>query len=360
MGCPTHVICPDSASYQEMGRTTYAAMAGGERSDLTWQLRKGDGSLFWGRMIGRALDPASPDEGSVWMLEDITDQKNAEQERLSLEVQLRHAQKLEAIGQLAAGIAHEINTPTQYIGDNTKFLAEAFQDVFRVMDAQDGAMEGTLAGAPMPENLRAIREEADLPFLRAEIPKAIEQSLEGIARVTKIVRAMKDFSHPGSEEPVEVDLNRSIESTITVCRNEWKYVADLVLDLDPALGTVLCFPNEMNQAVLNLVVNAAHAIAETLPAGTDAKGTLTVSTARSATMAEIRVRDTGSGIPEHVRSRIFDPFFTTKAVGKGTGQGLAIVHTVVVERHKGAVAFETELGKGSVFILRIPLAGPAQ
>jgi len=156
-----------------------------------------------------------------------------------------------------------------------------------------------------------------------------------------------------------MDLNRAIESTVTVCRSEWKYVADLVLDLDPALGAVSCFPNEMNQAVLNLVINAAHAIADSLGAETDAKGTITVSTARVGAMAEIRVRDTGTGIPEHVRPRIFDPFFTTKVVGKGTGQGLAIVHTVVVERHKGSVSFETELGQGSVFILRIPIAGPA-
>ena len=353
-GASTRIVYPDDASYHEMGRTIYPAMEHGERSDVTWQLRKGDGALFWCRMIGRPLDPANPDEGSVWMLEDITTQIDREQERLSLEVQLRHAQKLEAIGQLAAGIAHEINTPTQYIGDNTKFLAEAFTDVFRVMDAQDAAHP-----EPVSEALGRIREEADLPFLRNEIPKAIEQSLEGIARVTKIVRAMKDFSHPGSEQPVEMDLNRAIESTVTVCRSEWKYVADLVLDLDPALGAVSCFPNEMNQAVLNLVINAAHAIADSLGAETDAKGTITVSTARVGAMAEIRVRDTGTGIPEHVRPRIFDPFFTTKVVGKGTGQGLAIVHTVVVERHKGSVSFETELGQGSVFILRIPIAGPA-
>ena len=352
LGAPTRVVYPDEASFQEMGRTTYPAMSRGEKTDTTWQLVRGDGSLFWCRMIGRPLDLNRPDDGSVWMLEDITDRINAEQERLSLEVQLRQAQKLEAIGQLAAGIAHEINTPIQYIGDNTKFLAEAFTDVFKVVSALEA-----LPGAEAPA-LARIREEADLPFVREEMPRAIEQSLEGIARVTRIVRAMKDFSHPGTEHPVDVDLNRSIESTITVSRNEWKYVADLVLDLDPALPPVLCFPNEMNQAVLNLVVNAAHAIADAGGGQGGVKGTLTVSTARAGGMVEIRVRDTGTGIPEHVRSRIFDPFFTTKEVGKGTGQGLAIVHNVAVERHRGSVTFETEPGRGSVFIMRIPIAGP--
>ncbi|BDU73898.1 PAS domain S-box protein [Mesoterricola silvestris] len=350
LGAPTRFLYPDDASYAAMAHATYDAMVRGECADITWQLLRGDGSPFWCRMIGRPLDPSRPHEGSVWLMEDITDQRRIEQERLSLEVQLRHAQKLEAIGQLAAGIAHEINTPTQYIGDNTRFLAEAFQDLLRVVEAQEEALP-----AP-PGHLAELLEEVDLPYLKEEIPRALDQSAEGIARVTRIVKAMKDFSHPGSEDPLEVDLNRSIESTITVSRNEWKYVADLVLDLDPDLPPVLCYPNEINQAVLNLVVNAAHAIGEAQGGDSEAKGTITVSTALEAGMAVIRVRDTGAGIPEHVRPRIFDPFFTTKEVGKGTGQGLAIVHTVVVERHRGSVAFETETGAGSVFTLRIPVA----
>ncbi len=349
LGSPTRPIYPDEASHSEMARATYDAMLRGERADIIWQLKRGDGSLFWCRMIGRPLNPLKPHDGSVWLMEDTTEQRRIEQERLSLEVQLRHAQKLEAIGQLAAGIAHEINTPTQYLGDNTRFLAEAFQDLLRVVEAQEAAL-------PRPsEALAQILEEVDLPYLKEEIPRAIDQSREGIARVTRIVKAMKDFSHPGSEDPVEVDLNRSIESTVTVSRNEWKYVADLVLDLDPDLPPVLCFPNEINQAILNLVVNAAHAIGDARGSDSDAKGTITITTALDADRVEIRVRDTGTGIPEHVRPRIFDPFFTTKTVGRGTGQGLAIVHTVVVERHRGSVAFETETGVGSVFILRIPV-----
>ena len=351
LGSPTRILYPSEASFEEAGRRAYPSMQGGQRADVTLELQHSEGSLYWGRLIGVPLDPSLPDEGSVWMLEDVTDRVTAEKERLSLEVQLRHAQKLEAVGQLAAGIAHEINTPIQYVGDNTRFLAEAFQDVLKVLDLQEKI------GA-VPETVQQEMDEVDLPFLKGEIPKALDQCLEGINRVARIVKAMRDFSHPGSDKLEEVDLNRSIESTITVSRNEWKYVAELVQELDPYLPPVSCFQNEINQVVLNLIVNASHAVEEALRGSAETRGKITVSTAHSGDFAEIRVKDTGTGIPEHVRSRMFDPFFTTKAVGKGTGQGLAIVHTIVVERHKGQVNFETEMGVGTTFILRIPIAGP--
>ncbi|BDU77758.1 PAS domain S-box protein [Mesoterricola sediminis] len=354
VGQTTRVLYPDDTAYQAQAPALYAALERGEPTDDTWETARKDGTRFWCRVVGRALDPTQPDEGSVWMFEDITPRVAADQKRLRLEVQLRQAQKLEAIGQLAAGIAHEINTPSQYVGDNLKFLTDAFRDVLDAFEAAEAALAGTLD----PAEARRVIDEADVAYLGTEIPRALEQSTEGIARVSRIVRAMKDFSHPGGEAMVQVDLNRSIESTVTVSRHEWKYVADLVLDLDPGLPPVLCHPGEINQAVLNLVVNAAHAIADAVPAG--AKGTITVSTALEGDMAAIRVRDTGTGIPKAVQARIFDPFFTTKEVGRGTGQGLAIVHSVAVERHGGSVAFETEPGAGSTFILRIPLHKPAQ
>ena len=356
LGAPTRILYPDQASYDNMGRSSYPAMGRGEMVDFRWQLQRGDGSLIWCRLAGRPLDSARPSAGSVWIMEDVNERIQAEQERLSLEVQLRQAQKLEAIGQLAAGIAHEINTPTQYIGDNARFLEGGFKDVFHYLDA----LEAALPGGEPPEPLRLLKDEADLAFLREEIPKAIEQSMEGIERVSRIVRAMKDFSHPGSDTPVDFDLNRIIESTVTVSRNEWKYVADLVMDLDPGLGPIQCFPNELSQVVLNLIVNAAHAIADRPQGDPSAKGTITVATARAGDQVEIRVRDTGTGIPVAVRDRIFDPFFTTKTVGRGTGQGLAIVHNAIVERHRGTVTFETELGTGTVFIVRLPVARPSQ
>ncbi|MEJ2078686.1 MAG: ATP-binding protein [Acidobacteriota bacterium] len=197
--------------------------------------------------------------------------------------------------------------------------------------------------------------EADTDYLASEIPQAIEHTLEGVERVAKIVRAMKNFSHPGSEEKTPIDLNKAIENTLTVSRNEWKYHADLVADLDPALPPVPCLPGELNQVILNLVVNAAHAIADVVGDASGCKGTLAVSTRLDGAWAEIRVEDTGSGIPEHARDRIFDPFFTTKGVGKGTGQGLAISHSVIVDKHGGTIHFETETGGGTSFIVRLPL-----
>jgi two-component system NtrC family sensor kinase len=281
-------------------------------------------------------------------------------ERNRMEVQLRHAQKLESIGQLAAGIAHEINTPTQYIGDNTHFLQDAFGELGGVIAAVR-ALGGSAAAPPAPDRLaelRAAADRADLGYLQEEIPKAIQQSLEGVGRVAKIVRAMKEFSHPGSAEKTPVDLNRAIESTLTVATNEWKYVARLETDFAPALPPVPLLPGEFNQVVLNLVVNAAHAIAEAAgPRGE--KGVITVATRRDGDWAEVHVGDTGTGIPEHVRGRIFEPFFTTKGVGKGSGQGLAIARSVVVDKHGGTIAFETTPGRGTTFVVRLPLAPSA-
>lgn len=280
-------------------------------------------------------------------------------ERHLLEVQLAQAQKLESIGQLAAGVAHEINTPIQYVGDNTRFLEESFRNLDRVLTTYDSltrAAEGAGILLEEVQQVRAAAEEADLEYLHDEIPRAIRQSEEGVDRVATIVKAMKEFSHPGSGEMKAIDLNHAIESTLTVSRNEWKYVADAVTEFDPQLPAVRCLPGEFNQVILNLVVNAAHAIADVKMRGTT-KGRITVSTRRLGDWAEVRVRDTGTGIPEAVRPRIFTPFFTTKEVGRGTGQGLAIAHTVIVKKHGGTLEFETEEGKGTTFIIRMPIAG---
>lgn len=254
-----------------------------------------------------------------------------------LKTQLAEAQKLEAIGQLAAGVAHEINTPMQYVSDNARWLQGAVVDL---RSTQPGTAE---------------RAELD-----AEVDKALSQMIEGIDRVTSIVRAMKDFSHPGVEEMVAVDLARALESTLAVSRNVWKNVADVATEFADDLPPVSCHPAPMNQVFLNLVVNAAHAIedcARSAPAAVPpAKGTIRVRTRRDGDFAEVRVSDTGSGIPEAIRSRVFDPFFTTKQVGRGTGQGLAIAHAVVVQQHGGQIYFETGTGSGTTFVVRLPLA----
>jgi signal transduction histidine kinase len=275
--------------------------------------------------------------------------------------QLLRAQKLESIGQLAAGVAHEINTPTQYVGDNTRFLEESFRELAPILKKADELAESVRQGtssSELADELKAALEEADVEYLGEEIPRAIEQSLNGIDRVRKIVQSMKDFSHPGVEGMVSIDLNRAIESTITVASNEWKYVAELETDFDPELPAVSCLQGEINQVVLNLIVNAAHAIADVVVDGEEGRGTITISTRRDGEFAEVRIGDTGSGIPEAAQGKIFDPFFTTKEVGKGTGQGLSIAHAVVVNKHGGTLDFDTEIGKGTTFVLRLPLDSP--
>lgn len=279
-------------------------------------------------------------------------------EKRLLEVQLTQAQRLEAIGQLAAGIAHEINTPIQYVGDNTRFLGDAFGDMVSLLGKCEDLIEAVNSGGDVEEAVRAVeaaRQEADLEYLKKEVPAAVDQTLEGVERVTRIVRSMKEFSHPGAKEMVAVDLNRALENTITVARNEWKYVADMETDFDPSLPPVPCLPGELNQVFLNLIINAAHAVGEVVDKESGDKGLIRVATTRTGDLAEIRISDTGRGIPEEIQGRVFDPFFTTKEVGKGTGQGLAISRSVVTSKHNGSIRFETEEGRGTTFIVRLPL-----
>jgi signal transduction histidine kinase len=279
-------------------------------------------------------------------------------EHVLLERQLAQAQKLESIGQLAAGIAHEINTPAQFVGDNARFLDESFGDLERIFLLHDRLLDSLKAGSPTDDLVKSIEEvenEIDLDFIRKDIPKAIKQSIEGIGRINKIVRSMKEFSHPGTDEKTGVDINRAIENTINVARNEWKYVAEVVTDLDAGMPLVPCLPGEINQVFLNMLVNAAHAIAEKFGKASGLKGVITIATRLNGEFAEISIEDNGIGIPEEIRSRIFDPFFTTKEVGKGTGQGLAISHLVIVGKHGGAITFESEVGRGAKFVLKLPL-----
>jgi len=288
---------------------------------------------------------------AVGIVRDITERKR-------FEVQLMQAQKMEAIGTLASGIAHEINTPTQFIGDNINFFKDSFGSfsnlLMKFKDLLDKAKDGQLTDVQIEEASRLF-DQADLDYLREEIPAAIQQSLDGIQRVTSIVRAMRDFAHPGPEEKTPLDINNAINSTITVARNEWKYVADIETDFDSTLPLVPCIAGEFNQIILNIIVNAAHAIADVVGDGSEGKGKIKITTGRDGDSVVIRISDTGSGIPEAIHNRIFDPFFTTKDVGKGTGQGLAIAHSVIVDKHDGAIDFETEEGKGTTFIIQLPL-----
>ncbi len=338
------------------GARIAAAQATGSQF-FEWRHQRADGTVFPAEVLLNQIElNGRPVIHAV--VRDLTERKRAEAERTRMEIQLRQAQKLEAIGQLAAGIAHEINTPTQYIGDNTRFLEEAFGHLQRLVQAYEKVREAIHAGTPLDEPLAKLehdREQIQLPYLLEEIPSAIRESREGLERVTLIVRAMKDFSHPGTTRKTPTNLNRAIESTLTVSRNEWKYVADTVTEFDPELPLVPCLPGEFNQVILNLVVNAAHAIADVVQDGSRRKGKITVSTRQLSDWVEIRVQDTGTGIPKPARDRVFEPFFTTKPVGKGTGQGLAIARSVVVDKHGGTISFETEEGRGTTFLVRLPL-----
>lgn len=268
------------------------------------------------------------------------------------------AQKMEAVGELAAGIAHEINTPTQYIGDNLQFLKESFEkltpllrkyrDLVSLVPA-DGAADSAIT------EIETLVKSVDVDFLTEEVPAALNESLEGNRKVAAIVRAVREFVHPDSEDMVPVDINHAIENAIAIARNEWKYVAEVKTDFDAALPQVRSIPGALNQVVLNLLVNAAQAIADASDKGHQDKGTITVSTRTIGTDVVISVADTGPGIPAAIRSRIFEPFFTTKRPGKGTGQGLAIAHALVCERLGGSLSFETEENKGTAFSVRIPL-----
>jgi two-component system, NtrC family, sensor kinase len=330
----------------EMYRTLWTTIRDGREWRGEFRNRKKNGELYW---EAATISPVFDARGNISLFlavkEDIT-------ARRALESELRQAQKLEGIGQLAAGIAHEINTPTQFVTDNLTFLEDAWTGTLELVDACRQTVRD-LAPPDAAARLEQAEERCDFAFLREEVPHAIAQGLEGARRVAAIVRAMKEFSHPDCVEKTEVDLNRAIASTITIARNEWKCVADVETDFDPELPPVTCYPGDINLVVLNLLVNAAHAIRD--KAGSGEKGQIAVRTHRQGDAVEIAVSDTGVGIPAEIQSRIFEPFFTTREVGSGTGQGLALAHGVVVRKHGGKIWFATELGRGSTFFVQIPI-----
>jgi len=319
-----------------------------ELNDIEYRNNNGETGF-----VNLALTPSRQNSANgldvILLATDVT-------QRRSIEAQLRQSQKLKVIGQLAAGIAHELNTPAQYVADNTHFLQDAFasyqnairacQELISKKDQLTPAILGQTA---------ATLKASDLDYLSEQIPAAIGESLEGIQRVSQIVKAMKNFSHPGSHEISPANLNRAIESTVTVASHEWKYVAEIKLNLDETLPLVPCMVSEFNQVILNLIVNAAHAIGDVVRDQHGKKGAIEITTRLVAGQAEVRIRDTGTGIPESAREKLFEPFFTTKEVGKGTGQGLFIAHNVIVEKHGGTIHFETEMSVGTTFVIRMPL-----
>jgi PAS domain S-box-containing protein len=282
-------------------------------------------------------------------------------ERRKLELDLRHAQKLEAVGGLAAGIAHEINTPIQFVGDNLRFLQDAFASLGKLLVEYRGLVAPIASAGINPALLAEIdraEAEADIEYLLEEMPKAMSQSLDGVERVATIVRAMKEFAHPEQKEKVAANLNQALASTLVVARNELKYVADIEADYGD-LPAVECHLGDLNQVFLNLLINAAHAVKDVVDV-TGTRGTIGVQTRAIENVVNISISDTGGGIPESIRNKIFEPFFTTKPVGRGTGQGLAIARSIVVDKHGGTLTFESSMGQGTTFLISLPIHGPGR
>jgi len=279
--------------------------------------------------------------------------KEFETQRVVAEKQVLESEKWASIGRLAAGVAHEINTPVQYVGDNLRSLSDVFCDLATIIQKYQSAMRlanwGQLTSEALAD-IEAAEAELDISYLLADAPSAVNDGLAGVERISEIVRAMKDFSHVDRGEVSAVNINRLLQNTLTVARNEYKYVANVETHFG-TLPMIEGYAGELSQVFLNLLVNAAHAIADT-----GQFGTITITTRHDESSVEIAIDDTGTGIPEQIRDRVFDSFVTTKEVGKGTGQGLSIARRIVNDKHKGTLAFETELGKGTRFIVRLPIA----
>jgi two-component system NtrC family sensor kinase len=311
---------------------------------------RGDGSTSQISLIlSRICDGEGVARGIVGIARDVAEQK-------AREAEFHQESKLESLGRLSAGLAHEINSPIQFVGDNARFLEEAYEELIRVVEVYRALLDTSnpIGWMERQERVREAEAGIDFDYLQKEIPSAVEQTLEGIERVSTIVRAMKTFSHPGRQEQVPADLNEAVAATVTVTRHQINGVADLCLEL-AELPSVRCNIADLNQVFLNLIVNAADAIAET-----GRRGVITVATAVDGDDVIVRISDTGGGIPDDVRSKIFDPFFTTKDVGHGSGQGLPLARGIVQEGHAGSLTVESFVGQGTTFAVRIPVGGLAQ
>jgi two-component system NtrC family sensor kinase len=354
-GYPPHEVVGQSvtdvfaAAASEITATMEQVLAGEPATVETVHVR-GDGCVLqicW--HVSRIVDRTGRTYGLVGFARDIGERKTRDAE-------FHQESKLESLGRLSAGLAHEINSPIQFVGDNARFLEEAYEELIRVVGVYRGLLDTSnpIGWMERQERVREVEASIDFDYLQTEIPSAVEQTLEGIQRVSTIVRAMKTFSHPGHKEHAPADLNEAVAATITVVRHQINDVADLSLHLG-ALPPVRCDIAELNQVFLNLIVNAADAIEET-----GQRGVITLATSVDGEDAVIRIEDTGCGISDDVRAKMFDPFFTTKDVGRGTGQGLALARGVVQEGHGGVVTVDSVVGRGTTFTVRIPINGRPQ
>ncbi len=337
-------IHPDDRSL--VARAAEQGLKTGVGQIVEYRMRRKDGTYVTLESHGSFIrDSRGEIEASVISARDISDRRMAMQN-----------EKLSAIGQLAAGIAHEINTPVQYVSDNIAFLDDIWNQLDAAMafcltpahasNTSDSRLSGAVTSARSPE---------EWDWLRQEVPKAIAQSREGIRRMSKILGAMRRFSHTGGGEREQVDLNEALDATLIIVQNQIKHIADLQTDYQRNLPRVECYADEMNQVFLNLIVNATHAIREASKKQARQRGNLTIRTRQIDNDVQIEIQDNGTGIPLSACARVFDPFFTTKPSGEGTGQGLTICHSIVVQKHHGNIWFDTELDRGTTFFIRIPI-----
>ena len=345
---PTSVVHPEEQGQAAAALASLRTLGTSYATPRRFQHKNGS-TVHTNISVSIARDAEGDPLFTVAVIEDVT-------ERRRLEMELRHAQKLESVGILAAGVAHEINTPIQFVGDNAQFLRAGFMDLlglcerYRALLAQ---LEGAMS-AQDREELAAAESAADFAYLRDHAPEAFAATMDGVERVSNIVKAMKTFARQDGIGKAPADINQALRSTLTVARNELKYVADVETEMAP-LPSLVCNVGDLNQVFLNLLLNAADAVRD-LVGGSGARGKIRVRTLHEGDEIVVAVSDTGTGIPEPIRGRIFDPFFTTKEVGRGSGQGLAISRAVV-ERHGGALTFDTEMGVGTTFYVRLPMGG---
>ncbi|NLF52427.1 MAG: PAS domain S-box protein, partial [Leptolinea sp.] len=301
--------------------------------------------------ISMLKNPDGQFMGHVIVFQNVTEKQLAD-------AQSALSQKMEAIGQLAAGIAHEINTPIQYIGDNLRFLQKSISRFSEMVEACHLLENDQPVRQDCVDHLLEIKKQTKIEHYIKESPVAVQEALDGVERVRKIVLAMREFSHPSEKEKKLADINHGIETTVVISRNEWKYSVELETDLDPELPPVFCQIDEINQVILNMIINSVHAIEEVIPPGSDQKGKINISTKKAGDHVIIKIRDSGKGIPEEIKQRIFDPFFTTKGVGKGTGQGLSLAHQIIIKKHHGTINVDSAVGTGTTFTIDLPIEEP--
>jgi len=291
----------------------------------------------------------------VLFARDITDKKQAEENAKLIEQQVNEARRLESIGVLSAGIAHEINTPIQFIGDNLGFLIEALLKIKNSYDRYDHLKAAALDDGNYVQETREIEDynqKVKLQNLISDIEASVVESVGGIQQVRDIVLLMKEFSHPGGIDDEPTDLNKLIDDVIRICRSRSKGVAQIETDLDEDLPLILCRRGQIQQVIINLIINAIDAVDET----DSTSGTISVATRFSDDNVQIDICDTGKGIPDKIKSKIFDPFYTTKPVGKGTGQGLALAMNTIVNVHGGKLKMVDTKGYATTFRIELPIS----